>query len=82
MPTRMVEAGERAVELVRRSGTPGDLSGTLGITLFGWTYTGRFDLVEQNLPEIEAVSARTGDLQQHPPEHDQPYEVRKETNQT
>ena len=62
MPTRLVEVGERAVELVRRSGTPWDLSRTLGITLFGWTCTGRFDLVEQSLPEIEAVSARTGDL--------------------
>ena len=62
MPTRLVEQGERAVELVRRSGTPWDLSSTLGITLIGWTYTGCFDLVEKNLPEIEAVSVRTGDL--------------------
>ena len=62
MPTRMVEVGERAVKLARRSGTPWDLSSALGITQTAWYSLGRFDLVEKNLPEIEALSVSTGDL--------------------
>lgn len=58
----MVTDGERAVEIVRRLGSPWDLSNALGITLFGYLFLGDLERTEEACGEVESLAMGQGDV--------------------
>ncbi len=58
----MVETGQRAIDLVRRHGTPWEVSSVIGASLWGSMMTGDFDSVDRYVEEIEPLVDREGNL--------------------
>jgi tetratricopeptide (TPR) repeat protein len=56
------ETADRAIALMRRLGSPFELSTTLGAAFLGYLCNGRFDDVEQNYPEAYALAREHGDF--------------------
>lgn len=56
------ETADRAIALMRRLGTPFELSTTLGASFPGYMANGRFDDVEKNYPEAYALGREHGDF--------------------
>ena len=56
------EAADRAIALMRRLGSPFELSTTLGASFLGYLGNGRFDDVEKNHPEAYALGREHGDF--------------------
>lgn len=56
------ETADRAIALMRRLGSPFELSTTLGASFLGYLCNGRFDDVEQNYPEAYALAREHGDF--------------------
>ena len=56
------ETADRAIALMRRLGTPFELSTTLGASFWGYLINGRFDDVERNHPESYALGRAHGDF--------------------
>jgi hypothetical protein len=58
----MAEAGERAIELARRSDRPWDLPSALGISVFAFCALCRFDRARDLADEAEPLALQEGDL--------------------
>lgn len=56
------ETADRAIELVRRVGSPWELSTILGASFLGYMGNGRFDDVERNVPEALELARKHGDF--------------------
>lgn len=56
------ETADRAIALMRRLGSPFELSTTLGAAFLGYMGNGRFDDVEKNYPEAYALAREHGDF--------------------
>lgn len=56
------ETADRAIELMRRLGTPFELSTTLGASFLGYMANGRFADVAKNYPEAYALAREHGDF--------------------
>jgi tetratricopeptide (TPR) repeat protein len=56
------ETADRAIALMRRLGSPFELSTTLGASFLGYLCSGRFDDVEKNHPEAWALAREHGDF--------------------
>ncbi len=56
------ETADRAIALMRRLGTPFELSTTLGASFLGYMSAGRFDDVEENHAEAHALAREHGDF--------------------
>ena len=56
------ETADRAIALMRRLGSPFELSTTLGASFLGYLCNGRFDDVEKNHPEAWALGREHGDF--------------------
>lgn len=56
------ETADRAIALMRRLGTPFELSTTLGASFLGYMANGRFADVEKNYPEAYALARQHGDF--------------------
>jgi len=54
----MKEAGERAVDLTKRCGSPWAKSNTNSITQLAWLLTARLSNLESELPKINALTVR------------------------
>ncbi len=60
--TLHAETADRAIALMRRLGSPFELSTTLGASFLGYMCNGRFDDVEKNAPEAHALGREHGDF--------------------
>jgi tetratricopeptide (TPR) repeat protein len=56
------ETADRAIALMRRLGSPFELSTTLGASFLGYLCNGRFNDVEKNHPEAWALAREHGDF--------------------
>jgi tetratricopeptide (TPR) repeat protein len=56
------ETADRAIALVRRLGSPFELSTTLGASFLGYLCNGRFADIERNYPEASALAHEHGDF--------------------
>jgi hypothetical protein len=56
------ETSDRAIALMRRLGTPFELSTVLGASFLGYVFNARFDEVEKNHPEAVALGRKHGDF--------------------
>ncbi|MEJ2534990.1 MAG: arginase family protein, partial [Gammaproteobacteria bacterium] len=56
------ETGDRAIEIVRRVGTPWDLSATIGPAMIGYLSNGRFDAIEALWREGLELALKYGDV--------------------
>jgi tetratricopeptide (TPR) repeat protein len=56
------ETADRAIGLMRRLGSPFELSTTLGASFLGYLGNGRFDEVEKNYVEARALAREHGDF--------------------
>ncbi len=56
------ETADRAISIVRRVGSPFELSTTLGASFLGYLCNGRFDDAESNYPEALSLARKHGDF--------------------
>ena len=56
------ETADRAIAIMRRLGSPFELSTTLGASFLGYLCNGRFDEVEKNHPEALVLAREHGDF--------------------
>ncbi|MDH4064070.1 MAG: hypothetical protein OEW19_06695, partial [Acidobacteriota bacterium] len=58
----MVETGGRAIELVRRHGTPWEQASTIGATLLGWVWAGDFASHKTHVDPLLPVAEAEGNI--------------------
>jgi tetratricopeptide (TPR) repeat protein len=58
----MVETGGRAIDLVRRYGTPWEQASTIGATLLGWVWAGDFASQKRHVDPLLPVAEAEGNI--------------------